>query len=112
MERSHLRRVFSGAIFQILLIFLMLAAVMPARASVDAGKAWLSAQIAANGTLLSQNTSVALPTQTQSEVATTLKAIGLNPPPALLSQIQKTPLQTTEYLSRYARAAKMQVRGK
>lgn len=108
MERSHLRRVFSGAIFQILLIFLMLAAVTPARASVDAGKAWLSAQIAANGTLLSQNTSVALPTQTQSEVATTLKAIGLNPPPALLSQIQKTPLQTTEYLSRYARAAKMQ----
>lgn len=76
--------------------------------SVESGKVWLVSQVANNGSIVGQNSSLALATQVQSETARTLDALGVAVPAALLKQIQQTPQATTEYLSRYRFASHLE----
>lgn len=93
--------------FRAFLTFLLLSCQSLAWSSVDSGRMWLAAQVAIDGTVTDQGSSLALTTQVQSETARTLDALGEAVPAALLQQIQQSPQATTEYLVRYRLASNL-----
>lgn len=86
------------------LSFLCVSAQAATTAEVSRGLDWLQAQIAADGSLVGETSSVATSAQIRTEVTRTLRELGRETPASLLQSLAPDTEQSTEVASRAALA--------